>query len=108
MVFTHNDRSQRRQLMAQHVARGHTLADTASHFGVTTQTVRSSCLQYDQPTRNEQLRLLATGSYAALADLLNTEHSLSEIARRRRSTRQRVFSVMQQAIKSGIQIKERS
>ena len=108
MVFTHTDRTQRRLLMAQHVARGHTLADTASHFGVTPQPVRSACVQHGQPTRNEQLGTLATGSYSVLADLLNTKHSLSEVARRRRSTRQRVFSVMKQAIKSGIQIKERS
>jgi len=108
MTFSHQDRQIRRQSMAKQVASGSSLSETARKFGVTEQTVRSACLQHRQPSRTERMRHMASGSYAVLSDLVNSRMSLTTIARRRRSTRQRVFSVMQQARKAGIKIRKRA
>jgi DNA-binding CsgD family transcriptional regulator len=103
--MTHEQRRKRRQEIAAYAAEGRTAAETAEHFGVTSQTVYNACRPVGVvPAATKQTRHVA---YATIADLINTDDTHAVIAARRGTTRQRVGQIASKCREAGIPIRRR-
>ena len=106
--MTHEQRSARRQQIAEHVRdAGDTIGDAARLFGVSIATVRSACLEYrvKWPDSTHEKHV---GSLELIAAMFDSTKSLAEIADSRNVSRQRVSRLFVDAVKAGIPIPRRT
>ena len=99
--LTHEQRRSRRKVIAQDVANGSSMAEVCQRHKVTRHTAWSACKENGVPMLHNGCHL-PPSSYRILADLLNTDDTLRDIAAKHRVTHQFVFIVLKQAKDAGI------
>ena len=106
--LSHEVRRERRQEMAAYAAAGHTVAETAQQFNVSSRTA-ANAIKAAGVTAVASGRVGAHFSaYEVIADLINTDLSLGAIARKRSLTRQRVAQIRDASLAAGIPMQPRT
>lgn len=100
--MTHKERAKRRGEMAQLVSAGVSLAEVAHLYSVTEATVRNACAEYGQHTRyNRRI------PYSAIADMLNTEDTLTAIAERHKLPANYAAKIYRRCVAAGMKMAKR-
>ncbi len=100
--FTHYEREIRRQKIAADVKAGTPVAEVMAAHGVSKTTVATACQQNDVKLPRPKPNGLYPSTYAAIAQLQNTDDPISEIAKRTRHDRSRVDEILKTAVSKGV------
>lgn len=103
--LTHEERRLRRKAIAAAVRAGDALPEVCQRFDVSLATVAASLKETGTPAPRGRGKVFS--SYYAIAQLLNTDRSLTEIAGLLKVSVQRVSEIYRACRKAGIAVKVR-
>ena len=102
--ISHAERRERRRQIADHVRKHRDIGLSAREFEVSESTVRKVCIEFgiDTPKQGNRGREMSGSTYEILADLINTDKSMKQIAKERELSVQRVSEIASKARQAGI------
>ena len=96
--FSHLEREIRRQKIAASVKSGLPIAEVMALYGVSKTTLATACQENNVKLPRPKPHGLYPSTYAAIAQLQNTDDPIAEIAKRTRHDRSRVDEILKTAV----------
>ena len=100
--FSHFEREIRRQKIAAAIRAGSPVAEVMATYGVSKTTLATACEENGVKLPRPKPHGLYPSTYAAIAQLQNTDDPISEIAKRTRHERQRVDEILATAVEKEV------
>ena len=104
--MTHEERRERRKQLSAAVAGGMSVPQAAREFGMGCKYAYLACIEFGG-LPDGYAKIIHPSSMQILAKLLNTNESISEIARQCKLTHQRISKIYRLAIEAGIKFPHR-